>query len=341
MTQTAPLSPRDRPAATPEPASRPYARGYQSPAALRPVLRAAHHTRLATTAAVAVADQLVLIAAILAASWPGWWSAPAPAAAGVLMALTALILTGRQIRALECLVHEASHFNWSRHHRRTNDRCATVLAGLPTGIRIARYRAEHLVHHSRLGTDDDPDLQRYAELDITGLDRTSRVGYARSLLVRIAAHQRGWYRSTSTDLPALLLPVGWALLVVSLPAALLWGAAAAAVAAGVWLTGFALVLPVLRFIGESSEHSYHDADTVFDSTITNIGPLQRRLIHPHSDGYHTVHHLWPGAPHHQLRLLHDELMTADPQGFAGRLRTRSRIVAEPTPRTGPGSTPWT
>jgi hypothetical protein len=34
-------------------------------------------------------------------------------------------------------------------------------------------------------------------------------------------------------------------------------------------------------------------------------------------------------------------MTADPQGFAARLRTRSRIVAEPTPRTGPGSTPWT
>ena len=47
MTQTAAL-----PAAPPGPASRPYARGYQAPAALRPVLRAAHRTRLATTADV-------------------------------------------------------------------------------------------------------------------------------------------------------------------------------------------------------------------------------------------------------------------------------------------------
>jgi fatty acid desaturase len=335
MTQTAALS-----AAPPEPASRPYARGYQAPAALRPVLRAAHRTRLATTAAVAACDQLVLMAAVVASSWPGWWAGPVTAVAGVLVVVAALLLTGRQLRALECLVHEASHYNWSRRHRRANDRCAMVLAGLPTGIRIARYRAEHLLHHSRLGTPDDPDLRRYAELDITGLDRTSRLGYARSLLVRIVAHQRSWYRSTSTDLPALLLPLCWALLVVALPAGLMFGAGAGAVAAGVWLAGFALVLPVLRFIGESSEHSYHDADTVFDSTVTNIGPLQRRLVHPHSDGYHTVHHLWPGTPHHRLRLLHEELSTADPQGFAGRLRVRRRIVAEPSARASAGSPSW-
>ncbi|MGW2569600.1 fatty acid desaturase family protein [Streptomyces sp. NPDC001537] len=343
MTQTV-ASPRRAhpgPPGSPGPAGRPYARGYRAPAAVRPAVRAAHRTRLAVTAAVAAGDQLVLVAGVLAAAWPGWWAGPAQAAAGTLVVLAALVLAGRQIRALECLVHEASHFNWSRHHRRANDRCATVLAGLPTGIRIARYRAEHLLHHSRLGTDDDPDLRRYAELDITGLDRTSRTGYARSLLVRLAAHQRSWYRSTSTDLPALLLPVAWAVLVAVVPAALLWGAGAAVTAGAVWLAGFALVLPVLRFIGESSEHSYHDADTVFDSTVTNLGPLQRRLIHPHSDGYHTVHHLWPGTPHHRLRLLHEELTVIDPQGFAGRLRTRRRIVADPSPLTPPGGTSWT
>ncbi|RST18335.1 hypothetical protein E2C00_31295 [Streptomyces sp. WAC05374] len=323
-------APQDRVVRPPE--RRPYARGYRAPAALRGVLRDAHRTRLGVSVLMAGWDHVSVPLAALAAAWPGWWSGGGGrAAAGVLVVLAAALLVGRQLRALECLVHEASHFNWCRHHRRANDLCAGLLAGLPTGIRIARYRADHLLHHSRLGTDDDPDLRRYAELDLAGLDRGSRLAYTRSMLVRLAAHQRSWYRTTSTDLPGLLLPPLWALAVVAVPGWLLWGAGPAATAGAVWLAGHAAALPVLRFIGESSEHSYHDADTVFDSTVTNLGAVQRWLIHPHSDGYHTVHHLWPGTPHHRLRLLHEELSAADPDGYRRRLRARHRVLDAPTP----------
>lgn len=313
------------------PADRAYARGYRAPSAVRPVLRAAHRTRLITTVLTACADHASIPLVALAAAWPGWWSGPGLAVAGVLFALLGAVLTGRQLRALECLVHEASHFNWSRSHRRANDRFAAVLAGVPTGQRIARYRAEHLLHHGRLGSEEDPDLRRYAELDVAGLDRSGPLAYGRTLLVRLVAHQRSWLRTTATDLSGLLLPVLWALLTVAAPAAWWWGAGPALVAGSVWLTGHLLVLPVLRFIGETSEHSYHDSVTVFDSTVTNLGVLQRWLIHPHSDGYHTVHHLWPGTPHHRLRQLHEQLSFADPEGYARRLRVRRRILDEPSP----------
>lgn len=100
-------------------------------------------------------------------------------------------------------------------------------------------------------------------------------------------------------------------------------------AAFVWLLGYGLALPVIRFIGESSEHIYSDSDTVFDATISNLGLLQRFLIHPHNDGYHTVHHMWPGIPHHALRRLHTTLTSQDPERYARRLRDRTRVLQYP------------
>jgi fatty acid desaturase len=296
-------------------------------AELRGLIGGAHRTRLPVTVFLATVDHVSIPAAALAVAWLYRWSVPAAVVAGVVAAC----LVGRQLRAMECLVHEASHLNWSRHHRRANDMFAAVLCGWPAGIRIGNYRASHLVHHGRLGTDGDPDRQRYRELDIENLDRGSLIAFVRGLLPRLAAYQRGWLRATAADPVSIAMPVVWALLTIALPAMMLWGLAGAVTGLVVWAGGHTLALPVLRFIGESSEHSYTDADTVFDSTITNLGRLQRWLIHPHSDGYHTVHHLWPGTPHHGLRTLHRALMQADPDGYARRLRVRTRVLSSPSP----------
>ncbi|GLU48688.1 hypothetical protein Nans01_30390 [Nocardiopsis ansamitocini] len=283
---------------------------------------------------VALVDHVSIPSMVVTTVFLYGWSV----SAGIAGTLVAVCLVGRQLRAMECLVHEASHFNWSRRRRQVNDTLAAVLCGWPTGIRIGDYRASHLFHHGRLGTDEDPDRQRYRELDIEGLDRSSLASFVRGLVPRLVSYQRGWLRATAADPVSAAMPLLWALLTIALPAFLLWGVASAAAGLAVWAAAHFLALPVLRFIAESSEHSYTDADTVFDSTVTNLGRLQRWLIHPHSDGYHTVHHLWPGTPHHGLRTLHQILLQADPDGYGNRLRVRTRILSEPSPNRSSQST---
>jgi fatty acid desaturase len=304
----------------------PYRRGYRAPSGIRPTIKVAHGTRLWLTVAAALFDHVTIPLAVLGAALAWHWSAPL----GVPLAVVAVGFVARQFRALECMVHEASHFNWSRRHRRLNDLLAGVLAGLPTGIRIAAYRRSHLVHHGRLGTDEDPDRQRYLELDLEGLDHSGAWAYTRGLVTRLVSYQRSWLRATAADPVSLAMPVAWAAGTICVPAVLWLGWPAAAVGAAVWFVGYTVALPVVRFIGESSEHSFSDADTVFDATITNLGRLQRWVIHPHSDGYHTVHHLWPGTPHHHLRWLHRTLMSEDPDGYGTRLRVRRRVLSAPT-----------
>ncbi|THV38702.1 fatty acid desaturase family protein [Glycomyces buryatensis] len=303
-----------------------FRRGYSTPAALRDDIRAAHQTRTWWTVLAAAADQAAIAAACLLCGWaftmhPGLWAALAPAAA---------LLVGRQLRALECLVHEGSHFNWSRRRRKLNDALATALAAFPTGARLSGYRESHLRHHGAFGTGDDPDRQRYEELDLEALDRTRRAAFLAGMLRRLPAYQRTWWSDSlqSGLATSLVPPLLWALLLTAGPAFAVFGPGASVGAFAVWLLGFTVALPVLRFAAEASEHSYRDADTVFDATISNLGLMQRGLLHPHNDGYHTVHHLWPGVPHHRLAWLHRRLLASDPE-YAKRLRWRARVFANP------------
>jgi fatty acid desaturase len=306
---------------------RPFRRGYTAPLSERRAIAAAHATRTWLSATLAAADQAVIIAVVIAGACPALW---AGWEAGVAVAGAGALLLGRQFRALENLTHEASHYNWSRRNRRLNDLLATWLAGVPTGARLDAYRASHLRHHGRFGTRDDPDLANYRQLRIEELDRGSVLAFALDALGRMPAYRRRWQENARGPGSLPVRPVAWAAILVVLPAGLVWWQWSAALAAAlIWLAGYGLMLPVVRFLGESNEHTYTGPQTVFDSTISNIGLLQRFLIHPHGDGYHTVHHLWPGVPHHQVRNLHRRLLASDPDGYARRLRYRTRLLSAP------------
>jgi fatty acid desaturase len=302
-----------------------YRRGYTTPAHMREDIKAAHQTDPWRTAAAALLDQAVIIAACAVS---GWLLSSRPAF-GVPVAIVAAILVGRQLRALENLVHEGSHFNWSRKRRALNDLLATALAAFPTGAQLSGYRESHLRHHGAFGTAEDPDRQRYRELDLEALDRTSWGAFASGMISRLPAYQRTWWRDSLQAAPVIaLLPLAWGILFAFVPTWALLGLPAGLGAAAVWLLGFVAALPILRFIAEASEHVYSDADTVFDATVSNLGTVQRALIHPHNDGYHTIHHMWPGVPHHRLARLHRRLMAGDPE-YAARLRWRSGILVTP------------
>lgn len=321
----APLDASALATASPRLETKSYPRGFANPPQLRTAIAWAHRTRLWHTCALGLADALSIIIICVGVGW--LWRHTAVAA--LVLAPLAAVVVGRQLRALECLVHEASHVNWCRRRRTVNDLLATVIASLPTGAALGPYRTAHLLHHGRFGTDQDPDLQRYRELDLEDLDRANAARFAGQLARRFVAYQRGWVAAISASPATLALPLAWAGLAVVVPGWLLGGPACALAALIVWTVGYGLVLPVVRFIGESSEHVYREADTVFDATVSNLGLVQRLLFHPHGDGYHTIHHLWPGVPHHRIARLH-RMMVENDDFYAANLLMRSRLLERPT-----------
>lgn len=320
-----------RPVARPE-EEKPYRKGYRLLPALRAEIAAAHRTRPVFTACCAALDVLVAVSVAVAL---GWALVSVSLWAALPLALVGCVVVARQLRALENLTHEASHYNWARRPRRWNDTLGFLLAGLPTGGRLAAYRESHLRHHGRFGTADDPDRQRYAELDLEGMRRSSAAAFAASVLTRVVRYQIGWLREVRSDLPVTAASLLWSAALVALPAGLVAGPFGAVAAEGLWLVSAFVALPVLRLIAEADEHVYSDCDTVFEATISNVGLLQRVLVHPHADGYHTVHHLWPGIPHHALRRTHRMLMERDPE-YARRIRIRRGVLDTPPAR---GTTP--
>lgn len=318
---------------------RAYKRGYSPPAHLRDVIASAHQRRLWLTAFTALADNTVALALAIGGALTVR-TLVVPIAMIVLP--VAVIAIGRQLRALECLVHEASHFNWSRHYRCMNDVLGFLLAGLPTGVLVREYRTSHLLHHGRFGTADDPDRARYQELCWEALRRDSWASFWSGVIPRLYCYQLGWLRALRTNPFSLGMLVAWLGMVAILPFIAFTGDVTGGVlTALVWLLGYGLALPVIRFIGESSEHIYSDSETVFDATISNLGLLQRFLIHPHNDGYHTVHHMWPGVPHHALRRLHKVLTVEDPECYAQKLRYRTRVLQYPVRNSEGSSSPPT
>ncbi|SDT77300.1 Fatty acid desaturase [Streptomyces sp. TLI_053] len=313
-----------------------YAKGYRAPSRLRQDIKDAHRTRLSTTVLCALLDHFVAGTAASASAWlitHHLLISPVPV-------LLAGVIIARQLRALENLVHEASHFNWSRRRRRLNDVAGYLLAAAPTGSRISTYRTGHLLHHGRFGTTSDPDRNRYRELDLESLPRTSVGAFTAGVATRLLRYQLGWLRELRTNALAPVVTVLWSTVVVGGPAALLMGVRSGAIATGVWLFAYLVLLPPLRLVAEADEHVYSDARTVFDATVSNIGWVQRLLFHPHADGYHTVHHMWPGIPHHAVRRVHRLLLAEDTE-FARRIRIRNSVLtpSSAVSPTEPGRVP--
>lgn len=309
---------------------RPFRRGYTAPASERAAIAAAHATKPWLSAAVALADQVIIAATVIAVAWPVLWQGwRIPV--GLALACLGSVIVGRQFRALECLTHEGSHFNWSRLHRGANNLLVTVLASVPAGVSLNVYRSSHLRHHGRFGTRDDPDRANYERLGLENLDRSNALAFAIDSVGLTRRYLSRWRETARGSGIRPVIPAAWAAVVIVLPAtALWWRPSAAIVSAGIWLLGYCIMLPVIRFLGESSEHIYTGQNTVFDSTISNLGMLQKLLIHPHGDGYHTIHHMWPGVPHHQIRRLHQRLVIGDPAGYAARLPHRTRFLSGPS-----------
>ena len=265
----------------------------------------------------------VLAAALVAVLTTSHWA---------VVAAAVVVVANRQY-ALLLLVHEASHFLFSRDRTR-NDRIANWLCAYPIGITIERYRELHLEHHRRLGTDDDPDFDYYGGVLTPGrLVRTIIGGMlgVRGLLTvlfyifpRIAVRfnptlgERRAPRTTSLPQLAGIAAAQAILLAVFTLAGrpLLYGV--------VWLAPLLTLVPLVNQLRTIAEHASLDSSPVTRTVLTGV--VGRIVFAPVLFFYHHEHHLHPSVPFYRLPELHRRLREAGHFEGAEALLTPSYVA---------------
>jgi fatty acid desaturase len=220
----------------------------------------------------------------------------------------ALVIIGNRQRALGNLLHEASHGNLSAH-RQINDCLARLLLAAPLLTSLSVYRDQHARHHAWLGDPRrDPDVL----LPLAHKGDRWYMAYARYLakptMLRgsVMGHFSGKHLSgpQQFELFTWWLATGLSIAMVDLRFAALFGA--------LWLGARITVFHAITTFREMTDHHGLRPGGIFSFTreIPDHGPLSV-LLHPHHNGYHLTHHLFPAVPYHQLPKLHTRLMELD------------------------------
>jgi fatty acid desaturase len=247
----------------------------------------------------------ILLASIASAAAFAWWGVSPQS---VMLYVLAVSIIGARMRGLENLIHDGLHRNLSPHQR-MNDLLAWAFAAIPLLHHVGMERLAHFRHHGYFWKEGkDPDLARYLAMGVDRLPAASRLAAARILLA-------GFGPYVVDALPAFFIPRGESgrLRAVRLS---VWIGALAVAALGGWLPGlllywfvpFTTSLMVIRYFGEVSEHVALGCSTEFATTRNNLSWWDQHVLHPHGDGYHLVHHLFPKVPHHNLARAHSLLM---------------------------------
>lgn len=264
---------------------------------------------------------------------------------GPVVIVASLFVIGARQLGLAILMHEASHRTLLSSRAR-NDWVGNWLCAFPVWGDLHPYRAYHLQHHAKTGTDHDPDIGLAAPFPITRSsfrrkvirDLTGQTGYKRAVATwkRDLGASKGKVRRESGGAARLRGVVVTNAVLLALCAAfghplvyLLWPAA--------WLTTYSLAMRVRAI----AEHGMvpDRLDDLRNTRTTLASWWERLLIAPHRVSYHLEHHLLMTVPHYHLprmhRLLRERgLLEASPvaRGYAEVLRLAASRPEGPAAR---------
>ena len=221
------------------------------------------------------------------------------------VAILAVVIATR-LRGLNNIVHECSHYTFTRSIRANvmfGRIAAVVLLG---GFR--KYEREHATHHTFLGDhEQDKDFEN---LQVFGIDKpVTWSSLARHIATPILGlHLRRYF---PVDLS---FEDGRA---VGLAKLGLLGA----VALGVWLAPWTTVLMVLvpylyvmtaiNYWNDCVDHAglIAETDDLYASRNLILPLPLRALLFPRNDCFHLVHHLFPSVPVQHLPACHRRLLS--------------------------------
>ncbi|SHJ40769.1 MAG: fatty acid desaturase [Paraburkholderia sp.] len=239
--------------------------------------------------------------------WLAVWSA---FTIGKWAALIAVFVIGNRQRALGNLLHDAAHRNLSSRPS-VNDRIAYLFLAPPLFNSLALYRHQHAKHHAWLGDPArDPD---FIPRVVKNGDRWFHA-YARVLKDRAAWAGSLFGHLLSRQLAArgrFGVLLWWATYEALLTAAV--GIRLALVFALLWMIARATVFHAITTFREMTDHYGLDPRGIFRYTrdIPDRRPVSM-LLHPHHNGYHLTHHLFPHIAYYHLPEVHARLQQLPP-----------------------------
>ncbi len=237
----------------------------------------------------------------------GYWLLQSPVSLPTGLGLAVLMFfIGTRLRGFNNIVHECSHFTFTRR-REDNVLFGSICSSLLPGS-FRAYRDEHMTHHAHIGDyDRDLDLQgirefrledpltprailRYALTPLLGLH------FRYYLNVNLSARDGEPYRALKIGLIAAAI----VFLVLDPLAAFLL----------VWVP-FLWVYSAINYWTECIDHAgLVDSEDDLDSSRNFIVPKQiRAILFPRNDCYHLIHHLFPQVPARHLDACHKQLLT--------------------------------
>lgn len=226
----------------------------------------------------------------------------------VVLYLFAIIVIASRQKGLENLIHESTHGNLSTN-RKLNDVLALICGGIwmAPGWQAKGKRAAHIGGHHGNYADPELDQELWQYKGLVGLNELPAETLSRSLLIFLNALARTTYWRLCNIAHVLLTrPLG--LLSVTVLFAVFWLMDFLIPFVIYWLIPYLTIYMPMRFLAEVSEHMGLSHDTEFEGTRNKLGWLQEYVIHPHGDGYHLVHHLYPAIPHQNLAKAHRLLL---------------------------------
>lgn len=236
-----------------------------------------------------------------------------------------LLAIARQLRGLELMVHDASHWCWEKENKSLNDRLANGFVAFPTMGTVEAYRKGHFIHHGTYAGEQDPCKRRFAAMGLGDVDLSTKWSILRAVLRWLPQYNLVYYTEIGSKSWSMLASWAlWHVTLVILPLSLMFGAGIGLLLWTLfWLVPMLVSLPVLRSIAEAEEHDYERGETEFESTYTNDGLIHHILWHPWNDGYHQVHHMFPNISARYHHKVHKLLMKFDEKYKAGPIRTKT------------------
>jgi fatty acid desaturase len=221
------------------------------------------------------------------------------------LAIFAILIIGNRQRALGNLLHDFAHGGFSAHAKRAADFLGTIFLTLPMFTTLKAYRKTHFAHHWFSGSPQaDPDYiideslaceSRHTVFLRYILDRRIWLGNAfgqwRSLTAAERARVAGWWLSVLSVLAVFVSPQFSIFF------------------ASIWTISRFTSFHVITTFREMADHVGMQPGALM--SYTRNSPLigfWRPIIHPHNNGLHLAHHLFPRAPFYSLPALHQLLM---------------------------------
>lgn len=275
----------------------------------------------------------------MAARWP---TVPV-----ILLAL--VVIAGRQL-ALAILQHEGAHGTLFAT-RWMNVVLTDWLCARPVWQHLGKYRAHHLVHHTKTGTDRDPDITLHAGYPVSRGSLARK--FARDLvgitglklMLGLVLMDAGLFRWTVAndlhklpqegrrfwDYPVTFVRNAAGMLITN---AILFGILAATGHAwlyGLWVLAYVTPFPLFVRIRSIAEHGMLErvTDPLRNTRTTRAGWLARSTVAPVNVNYHLEHHAMASVPYYRLprmhRMLRERGIVPTPPTYREVLALASRV----------------